>query len=193
MTERWSNLVRQSVAPGLPVSIADMKTHLRESSSGFDFEISAMIDAARQIIEGPDGAGIALTEQQYKLFLPMFPAEVEIPLHPVRTIDSIDYTDVDGNPATVDPATYETSIVQGAKVRPKQNESWPSTDTVYDAVQVTFTCGYEIIPEDLLQAIKLIVSHWYDNRSETAMSARVSQIPFGAESIINRYRRGFYA
>lgn len=186
----WNNL-RRVVEPELPLPLEVVKLHLREDSSEPDYEIDAMIRAAAAVIEGPEGAGLALNSQQYTLSLPLFPYEIELPIHPVVSVDSITYVDPDGATQTVATSLYEVDLIRG-RVRPVQDQSsWPSTDTVYNAVVVTFTAGFDPLPQDLEQALKLIVGHWYIHR-ETAGETTdkpMREIPMGAESIIARYRR----
>ena len=112
---------------------------------------------------------------------------------PSTAITSIDYTDTDGNPQTVDSADYELDIRRGL-VRPTEGNSWPTAATSYEPVVVTYVAGYARLPDDLVMAVLLLTGRYYDNRAELegVAGARFA-VPGGAQTIIDRYRRGRFA
>lgn len=181
----WSK-IRRVATPGLPVSLAEVKQRLRIDGSSDDADLYDFIRGAADLIEGPDGAGIALNSQQYDIYYDSFPAEFLIPVHPIISVDSITY-ELSGE-QTVDSADYESDLI-GGRVRPLLGNSWPSTDTVFNAVKLRFTSGYTALPGALKDAITLMVGHRYEHR-EDASEMSMETIPNGAMSIIEQYRRG---
>jgi uncharacterized phiE125 gp8 family phage protein len=89
---------------------------------------------------------------------------ITIPLPPLQQVVSVTYTDVNGAPQTLDPATYivnkdapsDLSLVSGA--------SWPSAALTPGAVVVRFIAGYgdkgSDVPEDIRMGITLQASHF---------------------------------
>lgn len=198
----WTRLERTGQPP-LPVTVAQAKNEIRVDISDDDDLIERKIRAAMALIEGPNGAGLALAEHEYKLYFDWFPAWIVIPITPVLSVDSIEYVDADGVTQTLAAAEYEVDVKsEPARIRPASGKSWPSTDDVWNAVTVTFTAGYAKddsqsppdytanVPVDLKQALFLILGHWYENREESVIGTTTAKLPLGAKSIIERYRVG---
>ncbi|MBC7149005.1 MAG: phage head-tail connector protein [Rhizobium sp.] len=184
----WSRLVR-TVAPTAPVvTLAEAKRHLRVLHNDDDAEIEAAVAAATAMIEGPNGIGIAIMPQTWRLSLDHFPCEIIVPLGPVTAVDSIAYTDTNGDAATV--ATWRMDLdASPLRLWPSRDETWPLIYCEPGAVKVTFDCGFASIPEDLRWAILLLVGHLYENR-EAVSDASLAEIPMGAATILERYRVG---
>lgn len=70
--------------------------------------------------------------------------EIIIPLPPLQTIDSIKYYDQAGIKQTLDPSSYIVdSVSEPARVTPAVGTSWPSTQNRANAVEVSFTAGWD--------------------------------------------------
>lgn len=165
---------------------------MRITGSDSDDVIDRSIRMAAALIEGPDGIGIALNSQQWDLYRDEFAFEMEIPIRPLVSIDSITYTDSDGNAGqTVASSVYELDVRRGL-VRSLSGQSWPSTDTVYDAVRIRVNAGYSTLPGDLEGCVLLLAAHFFEN-TEAAIDSRLVEIPMGAQQIMERYRRGRFA
>lgn len=185
----WTRLVR-TVAPASPVvTLAEARRHLRVFHEDDDAEIEMMVAAATAAIEGPNGIGIALGSQTWRLSLDHFPCEIVVPLGPVISITSIGYTDSAGDPATV--ATWRADIESSPlRIWPARDTSWPAIVCEPGAVKVTFVCGYTDIPVDLKWAILLIVGHFYEHREAVTTDLKAIELPMGVSSILERYRVG---
>lgn len=181
----WDRIKRVSVPTTNPVTLNEAKARLRIDVDTDDVDLLSMIRGAADFIEGPNGAGIAITSQQYQVFYDSFPSEFTLPIHPVISVDSIKY-ELSGE-QTLSTSVYETDVYRGL-IRPKSGQSWPSTDTVYNAVTVTYTAGYLDVPQDLKDAVLLLAGFRYENREELAPIA-LEHIPMGARYIIEQYRR----
>lgn len=188
----WTRLVR-TVAPAAPViSLAEAKRHLRVLHDDDDADITELVEAATAAVEGPNGIGVALTPQTWRLSLDHFPCEIIIPLGPVTSISSIAYTDADGNPAIV--GTWRADLdQQPVRIWPARNAVWPSLVCEPGAVKVTFVCGYTEAPADLKAGIKLLVGHFYEHREAVTTDLRAIDLPLGVGAILNRYRVGRFS
>jgi len=188
----WSRLVR-TVEPAAPViSLAEAKRHLRVLHDDDDDDITELVEVATAAIEGPNGIGVALTPQTWRLSLDHFPCEIVIPLGPVTSISSIAYTGVDGNSATV--STWRADLdQQPVRVWPARDAVWPSLLCEPGAVKVTFVCGHTATPADLKAAIKLLVGHFYEHREAVTTDLKAVDLPMGVDAILNRYRVGRFA
>lgn len=185
----WTRLVR-TVAPAAPVvTLAEAKKHLRVSHDYDNDEIEAMVAAATAAIEGPNGIGIALSPQTWRLSLDHFPCEIVIPLGPVTAISSVGYVDSNGDAATV--SSFRKDLDSSpVRLWPARDESWPAIVCEPGAVKVTFVCGYAETPPDLGWAIKLMVGHFYEHRESVTTDLQAIELPMGVSTILERYRVG---
>lgn len=182
-----------------PVSLAEVKAHLRVDLPDEDALISALAVAARQAVEAR--GGLALIAQAWRFALDA-PPEVEfapfgaagvgdiaLPLSPVASIDAVSVVDIAGVAAPVDPALYETAV--GATGRVRALSPWPAPGHKLDGVTVDFTAGYAdaaSVPDALKQAVLLLAAHFYENR-ERAQAERIYSIPDAVDALVAPYRR----
>lgn len=199
----WNRLNRVTAPAGLPVGLAEAKAFLRVDSTSEDALIESAIEQATAYVDGPNGIGRALVEQQWDLRLDCFPwGRIVLPLVPVRSVDEITYTDTAGSTQTLASSRYIASVArEPATIEPEWNENWPSVRLVADAVKVRFTAGYEPgtgsqyganVPADLRAAILWLVAHIYENRVP-ATAESMGSLPLSVESILSRYRAGAVA
>lgn len=180
-----------------PVTLAEVKVHIRVESTDEDASISDMILAATQRFDGRDGSlGLCLITQSWTLTLDAFVAEVAIPLPPCQSIDAITYVDPDGATQTLDAGAYQVfglGSADGAKVRPAYGTSWPAIRNQPDAVAITFTAGFGDnpgdIPEPIRTAIKMRVGHLYENRESVVIGTGYNtETPDGPEDFVRNFR-----
>jgi uncharacterized phiE125 gp8 family phage protein len=181
----WHQLTRVTTSANTVVTLAEAKAQLRVTHTDDDEFIGRLIKVAQAQIDGPDGAGIAVVQQQWRLSLDAFPAVIRVPLNPVRAVVSITYDD--GTVKTLSPTAYTLDKDRSpAVIAPAYGTSWPTARDVPGAVKVTFEAGYDATPEDLKQAALLLVSHYYENRD--AAGDKAAELPFGVSAILGRYR-----
>lgn len=180
-----------------PVTVSDIKDHLRIDISDDDDLITALISAAVSYVS--TFTRRSLLEQTLKFVLPEFPAgsdTITLPYPPLSTItiDSVKYRDADdGTLKTWSDTEYEV-IQTGATsygLRYVLNGSWP-TDVLsaVDAVQITYTAGESLaadIDQRIILAIKLLVGNWYENREDTT-TLTLRNIPMGVEMLLWQVR-----
>lgn len=188
----WTRLVR-TVPPASPVvSLPEAKRHLRVLHDDDDADIQAMVAAAEAAIEGPNGIGIALSPQTWRLSLDHFPCEIIVPLGPITAVTSVAYTDSAGTPSTVSGLRYDLDE-SPIRIWPARDTAWPETYCEPGAVKVTFVCGYATLPQDLRWAILLLVGHFYEHREAVTTDLKAIDLPMGVASILERYRVGRFA
>lgn len=181
-----------SVAPTTePVTSDEMKSHLYVSGTDHDTYIASLIKAARSAIESETNR--ALMTQDWVLTLDRFPSGViELPYPPIQSIQEIAYTDSNGDAQTLDAANYQLdTAAEPGRLAPARLCSWPTTDgETLGAVSITYRAGWtsaDDIPPELLQAIKLLAGHWFENREEVVVGTTASQLPFAVRAIVNHW------
>ncbi len=135
-------MITPYVAPvANPVSLDEMKLHLRVSGTTEDELIRSQIDAATEWCEKYEGQAYMM--RQYKVYLDGFKDEVYLPFPPLVAVDSVQYYDTAGSLQTLASTYYtvDTDSTPG-RVYLAYNQSWPSTYLIPKAVIITYTAGY---------------------------------------------------
>lgn len=165
-----------------PVTVAEVKSHLRITLDDEDTDIEAYAKAARQAFE--KFSRRQLNSATYKLHLDQWEPEIVIPIYPVTSISSITYKDSNGTDQSF--TDYEVNVKSTPAVI--YIKSYPSLHQ-YKApkISITFVAGGGTIDPLILQAIKLQAASWYRNR-ENDTDQEYHQLPVGFRDIINQYR-----
>lgn len=154
-----SQLVTPSV--GTPLGAPDVADHLRLTDYD-QFYLDGLIEAATGYVEG--FLEKALLPQTWELTLPEFPdGFINVPVLPLRSVESIKYIDPDGVEQTLDPTRYETDTGSG-RIIPIYGKRWPSTRNQLNAVTARYEAGFDEVPEQIKTAILLVVGFLYENR-----------------------------
>jgi uncharacterized phiE125 gp8 family phage protein len=184
-----------TVAPALePVSLSQAKAHLRVDHDDEDALISSLVTAARVHIE--TGAGAAFITQQWRLVIDAWPVDgaVRLPLAPLQSIDEVLVRDADGVGEVLDAADY---FVDAASNPPRlvaeRGAGWPRPLQVASGIEILFTAGFGPaagdVPQPLLQAVLLLVAHWYETREPVSPDGSDGVIPLTVNALVAPYRR----
>ncbi len=175
-----------------PITLDDAKAHCRVDAADDDELIAAEITAARSRCEAFLNQSLVATVWDYGID-GGFPAVIRLPIGPLvdpGTV-SVSYVDDAGATQTLSPALYQASKGETGILRPAYGQTWPSTRQVMDAVTVRFTAGVtdpSAIPPAILQAIRLMVADFYDNR-ENASRMPLGEIPLSARNLMMPFVR----
>jgi len=171
-----------------PVSVSELKTQLRIEHSEDDAYLFGLIVAARQYAE--KATGNVFITQTWDIPFTDF-SSLEIPIRPIKSIESITYVDTDGNNQTLSDSVYFLDDYGfRAHINLGYGEQWPSIRDQKNAVIVRVVAGANQAPQSIKHAVILMAAHWYENREETSMD-KLKPIPLGAERLLtldeNRY------
>lgn len=145
-----------------PVSLAEMKNHLKVETSVTDDDalITSQIAAARDVIETFTGENVArnqvLVATTFDMKLDRFPygnystspggmippgfGSIVVPKIPLISVTAITYVDSAGVVQTVDPALYVLEPTRGG-IDLAYNQFWPYPRFQPNAVTIRFTAG----------------------------------------------------
>ena len=181
-----------------PLGLAEAKAHLRVDTQDDDSEIHGYIVAARQYAEGMTRR--AFVAQTWDFTLDRFPARIRLPIQPVSSVSYVQYVDTAGATQTFtygtspDTAKYDV-FTDGPRttIVPKYNLTWPATREHPNVITVRFVAGYTTCPEDLKQALKLMVGHQYENREAVVLGfTLIETLPLGVQAFLSPFMmRGF--
>ncbi len=167
-----------------PLTVAELQAQLRWSSSDESALLAAYIVAARRAAEA--FLHRRLITQTVRLTLTAFCPQLALPIAPVQSVDQVAYTDADGDEAILDPARYRLATAGlPTLLVPAYGQEWPVPRNDWDSVRIDLIVGYGAagsdVPADILQGLRLLAAHMFQNRDATA--APLTEIPFGVRSL----------
>jgi len=175
----------------LPVSVADLKTHMRITTSSDDDYITDLAWMAYAWIESE--ADITIGTTVYQLQSDVFPSS--LPQPPVQSISSISYYDTDNTSQSLTEGTDYYLIVadkQAALLEPV--ETWPSVYARPDAVTIAFTAGFTSPHKQVLvlHLMRLLVGSAYEFREGEIAGTIISQVKLGIDRLMNQIKNRRY-
>jgi uncharacterized phiE125 gp8 family phage protein len=203
--------IQTVVAPTFePLQATDIIAHLklrRADAAAETAVINSFISVAREFIETVNG--ITIPQTTYLAVYDQFPGMriddrrpygwrygvIRVPRPPLISVTQIQYIDTSQVLQTLATSEYQYSAKKiPGKIAPAPFKVWPQTDPLsFDAVQVTYVAGHAsagVIPNVILQAIKYLVGHLYENREATSPSQVLHNIPYGLMSMIRACNPG---
>ncbi len=173
-----------------PITTRDIKDHLRIDTD-VDLEAEELkeyVSAARSWCELFQNR--AYITQTWDWALDGWPhSPFSIPLPVLQSITSIKYFDTDETEATFASSNYQVDIIsEPGRVSLGWNKTYPSTTLrPINGVIIQFVAGYgnaeSDVPNNIKQAIRLLVGHMYENREGTWIKA-IDEIPLGIRSFL---------
>jgi len=168
----------------LGVTLKEAKQHLRVEIGWTDEDdyIKSLIGAATQ--QAQQITRRKFITQTHDAFLDRWPGcnYIELPFGSLQSVTHVKYTDTDGTLNTVDSGDYtvDTDSDRGRVVL-AYGESWPTEALAPDnPIEIRFICGYgddeTDIEPSIRQAMKILLSNWYENREETVIGTITSSI-----------------
>lgn len=193
MSFDYSSIDLSTAATDEPLTLDEVKLHLRVDDNAEDSNILTLMRGSREYIE--EATRRALLTQTWAQYYdgPLFPRSFRLAKPPLQSVGSIKYIDNDGSEQTVSSAIYTVDITtEPARVYLAYNQSWP-TD-VRDqpkSIYVTFTSGYAsqaLVPSPILQAMKLHISHYFENREPVSHGQAPHELPMAIDYLLAPYR-----
>jgi len=188
--------VTQTVAPTAePVSRTEAKLHLRVDVTTDDSLIDNLIQAAREYVELYTGRSLVL--RTYRADLPYFSDEIQLPFKPIIAISHIKYYTA-ASPSILTTLAATNYELARDMVYRSNGGTYPAADSVYNAVQITYTAGYAStsspydaasdVPEAIKSAIKLTIGDLYENREAQVLYPGSMQSNKTTERLLDSYR-----
>lgn len=194
----------QTAAPTVePVSLAELRQHLRIDDHDEDLLIESLGIAARQHCE-------MFTRRQFctatwQLTLDGFPnvfrekgapyvwegrhgKEIWLPSPPLQSVSSITYVDTAGDTQTWAASNYDVDTdSEPGRVTLAFGKSWPTAQAQPESVTITYVAGYGAasdVPSNIKAAIKLWVGNLFENREPVLTGSIAASLPMSVESLL---------
>jgi len=200
--------IKIATAPTIePVTLTEVKQHLRRTDRREDDYITTLITAAREYCETITRR--AFITQTIDLVLDAFPSsdglsyadetsidrgsQITIPKPPLQSITSIKYLDSSGTLQTLTSSAYNADTYsEPGRIYLSQSYQWPSTQGIENAVTIKYVAGYGLtavtVPTALRHAIKLVVAHWFLNRESVLVGVTSHELERTLKSLLWQYR-----
>ncbi len=182
-----------TAAPAVePVTLAQVKAHLRVDGTAEDAYIASLIATSRLQIEA--ALGLSLITQSWRWTIDDWPAgdTLELPIRPVQHITSIEVTHATGAATMVSPSSYH---LDGRGLPPRivlTTLPPPIPDLPADGIAISMIAGFggaaADVPEPIRHAVLLLVAHWFENREPTEAGQPTAGIPYAVNSLLMPYR-----
>lgn len=173
-----------------PLTIDEVREHLRVNISTDDMLISGLIVTAREFYEKWQRPPRALITQTREMYLDGWPGEDYIELRsPLASVTHIKYYGTDNIEYTMDSADYYVDTKSFvSKVGLAYGKSWPSTTLrPSNSVCIRYICGSSEVEQMIKDGMKLLIGHLYENREATT-ERTLTEIPLGARILLGMDR-----
>lgn len=177
-----------------PISLDDAKLHLSLDSVGdaaedakIDLAVSRVIRTAREYVETYTRR--KLITQTLRLTGSGFGSVVRLDFAPAIDVVSVKYkSQSDGELVTLAADQYQLVKSLGVPfIAPRYMRTWPVPLADWDSVVIEVRAGYGAasdVPLDMVQAMYLLLSHFYDNRNEEIVGMASSKLSLGADRLL---------
>ena len=163
-----------------PVSLSEVKKHLRIDVADEDTLLEAYLTAARE--HAQELTGRAFGSQVYTLTLPAFAnGHLALPRPPLVSVDSIMFYP----PGASTAQAFSDYRVVNNSIEPV--DGWPATAERGDAVEVEFTAGTPV-PQRALVAIRELVALFEHHRVPVTQDGRPHLVPHQADRLLRGLR-----
>lgn len=171
-----------------PVTLEEMKQHLRVDFNEEDSLISSLISTARELCE--DRQGRSYLPQKWRITFDELPSmPLLLPRPPLLAIHRFMIRDNAGKVEEIDPASITVdTYTEPGRIYVNYPAHLPENISLspLSPVIIEYVAGWEKpqdIEEKVKQAIKLLVAYWYENR-EAASDKLPKQIEFSVAALL---------
>lgn len=174
-----------------PVTLVQIKRHLRLDHDEDDDYINELTDAATSHVEAVTGQ--FLITRIVRQYIDTMPASRSIPLEawPVKSIQELRGYDFDGNTNTLLNANYRLdnridppSLILNTNI---------NFNAFCNGIEVDMEVGYGEtgvdVPSNITRAILVLIAHWYEFRGTLPAGDETALIPNGLDALLGPVKR----
>jgi uncharacterized phiE125 gp8 family phage protein len=172
-----------------PVSVPEMRAHLRLDDVCEDELIAALVTAARLLVEASSRR--ILVEQRWRMRLDRWPVRrlVMLPLSPLIAVERIRVWDGTGVAADLAADLYEADAA-GDPPRVQVSALAPEPGRASGGIEIELRAGYggtaQDVPPPLRLAIRMLVARWFEHRGDLLGE---QTLPPDVETLLAPFRR----
>lgn len=173
-----------------PLSLVDAKRFLRVEHGDDDAIISSLISAARNHVEALTRC--ALIAQTWRLVLDRWPdgGRIAPRIGPLRSLVAARVFSAVNDASMIDPDIFVIDAAAGVIAAPSWSLPVPGRSVA--GIELDLEVGFgetaSGVPPTLLQAIRMLMAHWYENRGLIAIGQSVAIMPASVNAMISSHR-----
>lgn len=173
-----------------PLSLVDAKRFLRVEHGDDDAIISSLVSAARCHVEALTRC--ALIAQAWRLVLDRWPdgGRITPRIGPLRGLVAARVFSAANDASAIDTEIFVVDAAAGAIAVPSWSLPVPGRSVA--GIELDLDVGFgeaaSDVPPTLLQAIRMLVAHWYENRGLIAIGQSVAMMPASVNAMISSHR-----
>lgn len=166
-----------------PVSVPEAKARLGIRTDARNEEIGRLISAAREHVE--DLSGHLLVRRPFQIVGQTTPSgltPIRVHVEPVHDVNSFAVVERDGSSTALEGTAF-----LGGMLYPPVDSVWPVS--TYGFV-LEVDAGYEEgeCPAQLIQALLLLVGHWFENHEAVVVGTSGFELPLGVKDLCRNFR-----
>lgn len=173
-----------------PLTLAQVKAHLRLDVSDEDALLTSLIAAARAYLEAE--TGLALITQTLRFYFDDWPADglIQLPIAPLQRLESVTVYDAGGNPRAV---ALDGHVLDAASVPARLFlAAAPPTSRALNGIEIDVTAGFgdsgADVPDTLKRAMLMHVALMYELRGAVPADMQPAAVPAGYDRLVSPYR-----
>lgn len=176
-----------------PVTLGELKAHLRVDGSSEDALLASLILTSRLHIE--TALTIAMISQSWTYVLDRWPngGTVKIPLSPLQSVPAVRVKNASGAGVLV-PATNYLLDLASKPPRLVWNQNWQNDPGIaVNGIEIDLIAGFGAaaasVPQPLKHAIVMLAAHWFEHRDPVEIGSVQSRIPEAVADLIAPFRK----
>lgn len=158
----------KTAATTYPLTLSEVKLHLKVSVSTDDDLITALRNSAIEWVEQYTNRQIM--PATWYLYKDTLVGDIELDWCPVTAVSSLKYYDTDNALQTLSTDYYDVDTAsEPARICLAYGYDWPTVYERPNAVTIEFTAGYAdaaSVPAPITSALLLMIGHNYENRGD---------------------------
>jgi uncharacterized phiE125 gp8 family phage protein len=173
-----------------PLTLAQVKLHLRLDGSAEDALLTGLIAAARQYLEAD--TGLALISRTLRFYLDDWPTDglIQLAISPLQTLESVTVYDASGNAQTVplDGHVLDAAAMPARLFLATQ----PPTSRPLNGIEIDVRAGFgdtgTDVPDALQRAMQMHIALMYELRGAVPAEMQPAAVPAGYDRLVSPWR-----
>ena len=176
---------------GLPVTLAQVKQHLRIETDVDDAYLVELAKSATAHVEAETGK--SLLQQTWRIYLDRLPHDqiALLPVSPVISVGPVTVYGADSNPAIVTADNYQIDR-RSEPARLLFKHALPVAQAM-NGIEIDVVAGFGVaaveVPGQLLRAILVLCAHWYAFRGSASDAALMGSTPRGFDALVAPFKQ----
>ncbi|MCD2172030.1 head-tail connector protein [Rhizobium sp. C4] len=173
-----------------PLTLAQVKAHLRLDGSTEDALLAGLIATARHYLEAT--TGLALITQTLRFYRDDWPEDglIQLAIAPLQTVESVTVYDASGNPQAVSLAGH---VLDAASTPARLFlATQPPTSRPLNGIEIDVVAGFgntgAEMPDTLTRAMLMHVALMFELRGAVPAEMQPAAIPAGYDRLVSPYR-----